>query len=141
MPRALDAFSSPAVIAAIVVLVVLVVNDALLKSAWPGAMTGKLSDLAGLLFFPLVPVAIVEVLTRRAASRGLLAASIAVTGVVFASAELIPAVEEALEIIWGRLQPPGWSGRRVAFTADPTDLFALVALAGAWLIGRRSLRE
>lgn len=42
-------------------LVVLVVNDHVLKRRVPGAMTGKLSDLAGLTIFPMLVVAVVEV--------------------------------------------------------------------------------
>jgi hypothetical protein len=33
---------------------ILLINDHVLKSAWPGAVTGKLSDIAGLVFFPLL---------------------------------------------------------------------------------------
>ena len=37
---------------ALAAIAVLVVNDHVLKSAYPGWLTGKLSDIAGLVFFP-----------------------------------------------------------------------------------------
>ena len=42
---ALRALASPAAIAS---LLLLLVNDHVLKQAWPGVVTGKLSDFAGL---------------------------------------------------------------------------------------------
>jgi hypothetical protein len=50
-PALLRAFRSPLVMASIVVLLV---NDHLLKAAAPSWVTGKLSDFAGLFFFPFV---------------------------------------------------------------------------------------
>lgn len=41
-------------------LVVLIVNDHVLKERAPGLVTGKLSDLAGLAMFPMLLVALVE---------------------------------------------------------------------------------
>ena len=52
----------------LVSMVVLMVNDHVLKQRWPGTLTGKLSDVAGLVFFPVVVVALLEVglrLVRR----------------------------------------------------------------------------
>ena len=46
-----DALLDPIALAA---LTLLVVNDHILKSAWPGFVTGKLSDIAGLAFFPIL---------------------------------------------------------------------------------------
>ena len=48
----------PVVAAAVVVLLL---NDHLFKAAAPGLATGKASDFAGLLFFPLLLVAAWEV--------------------------------------------------------------------------------
>jgi len=35
-------------------MLILAINDHWLKSAWPGWITGKLSDCAGLVFFPVM---------------------------------------------------------------------------------------
>ena len=52
---------------AIFAIALLVVNDHVLKLACPGLVTGKLSDFAGLMFFPLCS-------QRRASSSGFAAA-------------------------------------------------------------------
>ena len=54
-----DGLLHPLILAGITLLVV---NDHLLKAAFPGLVTGKLSDVAGLLFFPALLVAAAEVL-------------------------------------------------------------------------------
>ena len=52
---------------AVVALVVLIVNDHVLKQRWPGLLSGKLSDLAGLVFLPLLIISVYEL--ARAATR------------------------------------------------------------------------
>jgi hypothetical protein len=42
-------------------VIILVLNDHVGKAMWPGTVTGKLSDVAGLVFFPLVLVGLWEV--------------------------------------------------------------------------------
>ena len=64
-PRPLRARAVPAdallhPVAALAV-VTLVLNDHVGKAMWPGTVTGKLSDIAGLVFFPLVLVGLWEV--------------------------------------------------------------------------------
>src|SRR6185436_11303383 len=46
---------------ALLSLGVLVINDHALKGAFPGFVTGKLSDAAGMLLFPLLLHALVEI--------------------------------------------------------------------------------
>ena len=45
---------------ALVALAILIVNDRLLKDAWPGPVTGKLSDVAGLVVAPLASGALIK---------------------------------------------------------------------------------
>jgi hypothetical protein len=45
-------------------LAVLVVNDRWLKSTWPGFVTGKLSDCAGLVLLPIGLLSLTEILRR-----------------------------------------------------------------------------
>lgn len=115
-----------------------VLNDHVLKESWAGPVTGVLSDVAGLLFFPLLLVAALELLRGRVATTHTVAVCVVLTGVLFVSMELVPFAEHALEIGWD------WSRRRVGLTsidltADPTDLLALPSLAVALWIGRRRL--
>lgn len=131
-----DVMLHPGVVTSIAVFVL---NDHVLKESWPGPVTGVLSDLAGLVFFPLLLVAASELLQRRVATTHTVAVCVALTGVLFVSMELMPFAEHALEIGWD------WSRRRVGLTssidltADPTDLVALPSLAVALWIGRRRL--
>ncbi len=97
-------------------LVVLVVNDHMLKAAWPGFVTGKLSDVAGLILFP----ALLDLVIRRPG------VSIAITGVGFTLVKTTAAgawlASEAWTAVWGPSK----------VLADPTDLLALPALWVAW---------
>lgn len=137
----------------LVALGLLVLNDHVLKRAIPGVVTGKLSDFAGLAFFPLVLEALVETAlhllgreTRPSARR--LALCTSVTGLVFAAIKTVPWAGDLYARALGALQWPfaalaaALSGRpwpeahRIAFARDPSDLVALPALALALVAGR-----
>ena len=97
----------PAYLAAVVILVV---NDVWLKYAWPGFITGKLSDVAGLFAFAVFAAWV----TRRPAL-----ACIA-TGIAF--------------VIWkSPLVEPLIEGTPFSRVPDQTDLFALLILPFAYL--------
>ncbi|GAB1819998.1 hypothetical protein [Herbidospora sp. RD11066] len=100
----------------VLALVVLVVNDHVLKAAFPGFVTGKLSDMAGLILFP----PLLDLALRRPK------VSIAITGVAFT---LVKGAEtgawlasEAWSLVWN----PS------LVRADVTDLLTLPALGVAW---------
>ena len=129
-------------------VVVLVVNDRLLKGGgWlPGVVTGKLSDVAGLFFFPLLLTALVRIglwplawahaRRRPALRRWHLAAAIAATAVVFAAIQLSPWATATWATVVGTLDVTGVFPH-VTVTPDPTDLLALPVLALTWWHGRR----
>jgi hypothetical protein len=133
-------------------VVVLLFNDHWLKQHYPGWLSGKLSDFAGMIFFPLLLQGLWEVgaqLLRRPwqPSRRVLLVSIVATGLVFSLVQLSERAASAYRIGLGALQwlvtmpwaalsgnPLGRPAQAV-LTRDPTDLVALVALAAAWWVG------
>jgi hypothetical protein len=135
-----DALLHPVAIAAVVLLVL---NDHVLKGAYPGPITGKVSDFAGLVFFPLALQAAWEfawfrtATTRLASDRVLLTACVA-TGVVFTAAKTLPAANTAVSLALSNLQHWLWSlPGSVPVALDPTDLVALPALIVAFALGHQ----
>jgi hypothetical protein len=115
---------------ALLAVVVLVVNDWVLKRVMPGALTGKLSDIAGLVFAPLALSSLVGLVTRRRPSRARILACITAVGGVFGATKLFPAVAHAVASV----------GFHAHIVADPTDLFCLPALAVAYWISASDAR-
>ena len=114
----------------VLALVLLVVNDHVLKQAWPGWVTGKLSDVAGLVVFPLllaVPLAALRV--RRS-----LGVAILLTAVGFGAVKASDLGAAVAGAVWSL-------GLPTTMRTDPTDLVALPALGLAWWIGRSVRRQ
>ncbi len=125
-------------------IAVLAVNDHVLKQAVPSWVTGKASDVAGLVFFPLLLAALAEWGLPRVAPARVLAGAIVATGAAFAAVQLVPAAADAYSVGLGALQYPAapTAGlRRVAVTPDATDLLALPAAAVAWWAFNRQPRR
>jgi hypothetical protein len=122
---------------ALVALVVLVLNDHLLKALYPGFVTGKLSDFAGMIVAPLFMVAIIDALVPAAwlqknAYRVVPWLSAFVVGCGFAAAKTWPPATAAYESAMGVF----WRGR-VVLVRDVGDLAALPMGALAALVARR----
>ncbi|MCB9677400.1 MAG: hypothetical protein H6737_19995 [Alphaproteobacteria bacterium] len=148
-PARADGLVHPVPIAAIALLVV---NDHWLKHAYGGLVTGKLSDIAGMVFFPLLLQAFVELADRREPFRprrsALIACAVA-TGLVFGSTNLFEWAADAYRVGLGVLQ---WPFRAlfaalvgadvpglatVRLTQDPTDVLAVPFVAVAVAVGWR----
>jgi hypothetical protein len=133
--------------AALVALVVLVVNDHVAKTLWPGVLTGKASDVAGLVLAPLVLVALAEIgceiAGRERPGAGVVVVAAALTGAGFAAVQLSPAAGSLYRHGLGAAQQLlGGDGRPVVLTPDLTDLLALPALLVPWIVaGRVRLRR
>ena len=130
----------------IVAVAVLALNDRVLKHDFGNALTGKLSDVAGLVFLPLLMVAIVE-LSRSVrhvewrASARTLGVSLVSVGLVFACAKVSPAIAHLCGDLLGYVRyPVRRSFERVTITHDVSDLVALPALLFAWFDGSRAIR-
>ena len=120
--RAVAALVHPA---SLIALGLLIVNDQVLKGLAPGWFTGKLSDFAGLFFFPFLVGFIFE--RVRVSRPGPWA--FGVVGAWFASMKLFAPVAAATESLVELIVPI--SSRIVV---DPTDLIALLAFIPAWRI-------
>ncbi|MBN8609777.1 MAG: hypothetical protein J0L92_04305 [Deltaproteobacteria bacterium] len=126
---------------ALAALATWIVNDHVLKHACPSVLTGKLSDVASLAFFPLLPIAARElVLARRhaivAPSHAWSISWIVATGLVMATINTIDLAADAYR--WG-LGVAQWPFRALFAGAmldvvpvqkwmDPSDLWTLPAL-------------
>lgn len=123
---ALHAFKHPLALSSIGLLLL---NDHVLKAAVPSWLTGKLSDFAGLFFFPFLLAAILALPLEglRLPPRRIMALSCGFTALWFALIKTAPVVNEATEAFASWLV-----GGPTQIVLDPTDLIALVVLAPAW---------
>jgi hypothetical protein len=115
--RERGALLHPAFLASVVLLVV---NDRVLKGAHvlPPAVTGKLSDVAGLIVAPVVLASLLRARSPSAllAVHAVVAAVFALTELSQSSADLFAAVLRAIGVT------------RATLVADPSDLWALAVL-------------
>lgn len=125
--RALVCLAHPLSLGAILLLLV---NDHLLKRHWPSWWTGKASDFAWLLFAPFITAALLAwLLPSRIEQQeeGVGLWAIALTGLVFSLAKTLPAFHTLMVRLLEALL-----GCAVGLRRDPTDLIALPSLLLAW---------
>lgn len=116
----------------LIALALLGFNDHWWKGVGPDWITGKLSDVAGLFFFPfLVTIAIGALRSRPSRDLGLGRAVFVGIGIWFAAVKTIPTVHEATHACAALLVGP------VQIVCDPTDVVAVLALFPAWWLYRR----
>jgi len=113
-------------------LVVLIVNDHVLKAAFPGVVTGKVSDVAGLVVAPPFLASMVLLAVGRLSPGRVAVGSISVVGIGFTLAKATGAGASVAGAAWSLLMP------HAVVVADATDLFALPALGAAWYAWRRA---
>ena len=122
---------------AVIALIVLVANDHVWKYSHPGWLTGKLSDVAGLIVFPLVLSAALRLVSS---SERLLGGCVAATMIVFTLVKLWAPATHACAWAMGWLQAPFGAVTPTMLVRDPSDLLALpFALVALWLPRRASL--
>ena len=131
-------------------LVLWIINDHVLKAWLANAWTGKLSDVASLAVFPLLPFGLYEVACARLKrpprhADAVLLASLAATGFVMASINTwapaaeayrwgLAAAQQPFRCLLGGFTCPPF--RPVFLTVDPTDLITLPALVIPWFLAR-----
>lgn len=112
-------------------IALLVINDHMLKVVSPSWLTGKLSDFAGLFFFPFIAAAGLSLLLSKSkiTARGLGLIALGFTAGWFVLIKTFPPVNSLTTQIAAMA-----TGLPAHFTADPTDLVALLAMLPAWKI-------
>lgn len=110
-------------------------NNFVLKRAWPGLVTGKLSDLLICFFLPLFVSALMERVSRLGAATRV-AAGIALTATIFIAVKTSVTASRVLDHDIAMLLQP-FAIRTAPNCVDVTDLWALPMLALAWLYARR----
>ncbi|MEU8000025.1 hypothetical protein AB0B66_02450 [Catellatospora sp. NPDC049111] len=113
-------------------LALLLVNDHVLKAAWPGTATGKLSDFAGLLVAPPLLAVLVTLCAPRLPSRAVAVGATVAVGVGFAAVKSSGTAAAAASALWTVVAGPS------TVRADLTDLLALPALLGALAVWRHA---
>jgi hypothetical protein len=124
-------------------------NDHRWKWLYPGWVTGKLSDVCGLVMFPLFLVGLIELVLlalgrpRRLGASAVVWAALA-TGLTFAAIKTSLTAGEAYRFLFGlrwllgrALIHGDWTLPNVHHVVDPTDLLALPALLLPVLLARR----
>ncbi|WP_223758034.1 hypothetical protein [Myxococcus sp. RHSTA-1-4] len=150
-PFAGSALLHPLVLGAVVLLLL---NDHVFKARWPSWWTGKLSDVAGLVMFPVLLQALWEKACVRAGrgfhpSRAVLVTCVLLTGLCFSAINVSEAAGQAWQWALGALQWPARAAwalvtesrtprvAPVAHTVDAEDLLTLPALLVALAVGWR----
>ncbi|CAN5142123.1 hypothetical protein BH11MYX1_BH11MYX1_41780 [soil metagenome] len=122
-------------------MLALLVNDWVLKPRFRGSfVTGKLSDVAGMIFAPVVLSAAIGLglkLLRRdpTLTRRRLVLCCAATAVGFTLVKLVPTIGDAVA------RGLGIFGRRAAFYPDWTDVLCTPLVLVAYWIGRDEIRR
>jgi hypothetical protein len=115
----------------VLALVVLIINDHVLKQSYGTWWTGKLSDAAGMVFFPALVALTIALLRPHLPWRTLVFSAVGVTAIGFAWVKATSAGAAAASGILSAIGGPS------LVRHDPTDLLALPFLAFATLVAFR----
>jgi hypothetical protein len=116
-------------------LLLLLLNDHFFKQLWPGFVTGKLSDLAGMLMFPPLLTTLLALALPRVQPKTLAVVALCMTGCGFSALKLDGYLAERASDLLTIVSGPS------VLRADATDLLALPALGLAWLAFRQAARR
>ncbi|MBN2176041.1 MAG: hypothetical protein JW722_00090 [Demequinaceae bacterium] len=107
-------------------LVILLLNDHVLKAEFGSWWTGKLSDVAGLVFAPALVAVVVAALAPRLRPGVVAAASLATVGLLFTLVKATAIGATTASAVWTAVAGPS------VVRQDATDLLALPVLVLAW---------
>lgn len=119
----------------VLALVVLVLNDHVLKAAQPGWLTGKLSDVAGLVLAPPLVAVLAALIVPRLPARAAAGLGLGLVGVGFIVVKTSGYAAAVASAAWTVVSGPS------LVRADRTDLLALPALAVTFWCWDRARRD
>lgn len=140
-------------------LLILVVNDHVAKRTFGNALTGKLSDFAGLALFPLLLITVFEAIrwvllrSQWPLSQRWLAGAVVSTGLAFTLTKTWTPMGHIYRALYSTAQWPlrtttelvapglSSSSSSIQLARDPTDLIAIAALVVPLLVGRRIMKR
>ncbi len=111
---------------------ILLINDHVLKIYFPSVLTGKLSDFAGLFFFPILLSVILHFVVKpfQILSRNIALASFFFTVIFFSLIKTDPFFNDFIEELFS-----------IQIIRDPSDLMALIMLPLAWKLRENIVSE
>jgi hypothetical protein len=115
-------------------IALLLINDHLLKHYFPSSLTGKLSDFAGLYFFPFLIALLLSLLLNSSEKRLRLVGrfSFLLVAAFFIMIKTVPWVNDSLESVLSSL-----TGKPSVILLDGSDLIALTILIPSWRLWNR----
>ena len=138
---------------ALVAIATWLLNDHVLKGLWPGLVTGKLSDIAGMIVTPMLLTACIELVSPKRWQRSSWFRAVpwtcaAVVALAFAAAKTwapandlygsaVTALRAPLRFALSRIMSITWSERTI-LTRDATDLVAVPFAAIAGVLHRHN---
>jgi hypothetical protein len=114
----------------VVAIGLLLLNDHVLKVVWPGWITGKLSDVAGLVMAPPLLGVVIAVVAPRLGTVRRSALAVGLVGVGFAAVKGFEPAAAWASTWWSVVNGPS------VVRSDVTDLLAVPALGIAWWTSR-----
>lgn len=108
-------------------LFLLILNDHYLKYQYPSNLTGKISDFAGLFFFPFLIAVIINLLIANWSEERIMIFSLIITALWFSLIKLNPFINHLTETILSTI-----TNSPSQIILDPTDLLALISLWPSW---------
>lgn len=116
-------------------IAILLLNDHVLKVVSPSWLTGKLSDFAGLFFFPFIVAAGLSLLLSKfnLSRERIGQIAFGIVAIWFTLLKTIPLVNSLTAQLASL-----FIGAPAKLALDPTDLMALVVLWSAWMMWRNS---
>ena len=109
----------------VLALVLLILNDHVFKAAYPGWLTGKLSDAAGLVLAPALLAALTGLLAPRLNPRGVALGALLTVAAAFTIIKSFAYGAQQASAAWSLIYPS-------QFRVDRTDLLTLPFLILAW---------